>query len=547
MKMIDLIQRIITFISIIIFVVPTFDAQSQNLIKRKVLFDDFDYNSIDYPAEGDSSGSIFGKNPWVTERGIIYTPAWRRFNRENHDFGKHASINIEDYGFSLKMNKGYKRNSRHPMIVSGFYFTEGTNAAKVRFNNIIYDTQFIQAFWLTSPLYFRFQRESEILNYWSEMDFEFSNYLTSEDILTVQTGCNNTNGKNSIYTQLDCTCKDKNNIISIPRCNGNYNGLPILTGKWYICLFNLDSVSRTLKFSMLCDSLDKPGAEIWAGKSGNPNNWGEQYMINNYFPEYTLTTVFSLHIGGKSEEALSNSIMNVDWFYYSPVTNLNFDEIKKDIDIIRTSGIRRINTSGLETFSEAMSEEPGIIYIEGPDSVTACLSYTWKLKSNYKRHATFDMEFRYRFINDDGPEEWVSEYKPDITLTPRSYHRSLEIISNAFDFWGQYTTKDTMLVYVNQNGCETEKKKFIVSEPYPNPALLTVQCNYELLESFDVSISIFDMLGNKIKTLADKHQDRGHYTVIFDAASCSTGLYFCVYKIGSNIISKKIEVYKGRW
>jgi len=75
----------------------------------------------------------------------------------------------------------------------------------------------------------------------------------------------------------------------------------------------------------------------------------------------------------------------------------------------------------------------------------------------------------------------------------------------------------------------------------------TVQIDYELLGAHHVSISVYDMLGRKIETLVNGFHERGHYTAIFDSQSYSSGYYICLFMIDNEPISKKIEIYKGKW
>jgi hypothetical protein len=517
----------------------------QTIINHPVLFDDFIYNSIEFPAQLDSSGSIFGKNPWVTNDGVIYTTAWRRYNRDNHEFGANAEIVLENYGFSLKMNKGYKNTETGPLIVSGFYFNQGTFAARVRFNKLKFDTQFIQAFWLVSPLYFCFKRGNEEIRYWSEIDFEFNNYFTGYNVNTIQIGCNNENGRSPISKTIDCIAQENNSYKSFVRCEGPFQENPLTSDKWYILLFNLDSSSRTVKFSMLSNEIENSGLKIWGGASPCIEDWSKAFVITDYFPEYALTVDFSLHLGSKSTIAKSNNEMNVDWFYYSSNTDLSIEDVKKDIDSLRESGIERINTTGEPTFNEALSEEPGIIYIEGPDEINSCEENTWKLKSNYKRHASFEMDFRYRFHNSEGYEEWNRVFYPSLKLIAREHHDFLEIVSTAYNYWGNYTTNDSVFIPVSMKNCLIqESKPFIIYEPYPNPSLLSVQLDYELLKPATVKVNIYDILGRKIRTLVEDCQDRGNYSVIFDAISEISETYICVYNINSEIITKKIMIFK---
>jgi hypothetical protein len=76
--------------------------------------------------------------------------------------------------------------------------------------------------------------------------------------------------------------------------------------------------------------------------------------------------------------------------------------------------------------------------------------------------------------------------------------------------------------------------EFAMSQNYPNPFNPTTSISYALPKSTDVTIQIFDLLGAPVKTLVNKHQDAGNYTVTWDATNdlglqVPTGNY--IYKI----------------
>jgi len=47
-----------------------------------------------------------------------------------------------------------------------------------------------------------------------------------------------------------------------------------------------------------------------------------------------------------------------------------------------------------------------------------------------------------------------------------------------------------------------------------------------------VTLKVFDVLGNEVATLVNQNQVAGSYTVSFDAAQLSSGIYF--YKLSVN-------------
>ncbi|MEO6694639.1 MAG: right-handed parallel beta-helix repeat-containing protein [Ignavibacteria bacterium] len=71
--------------------------------------------------------------------------------------------------------------------------------------------------------------------------------------------------------------------------------------------------------------------------------------------------------------------------------------------------------------------------------------------------------------------------------------------------------------------------KFDLSQNYPNPFNPTTKINYDLPFDGKVSIKIFDMSGREVSTLVNDVVTAGFYTINFNAANLSSGVYF--YKI----------------
>ena len=69
----------------------------------------------------------------------------------------------------------------------------------------------------------------------------------------------------------------------------------------------------------------------------------------------------------------------------------------------------------------------------------------------------------------------------------------------------------------------------MIFENYPNPFNATTTIQYNLPMASDVTIDIYDLLGNKVETLIDKNQQAGYHRVIWNADDFSSGMYF--YKI----------------
>ncbi|MBN8569452.1 MAG: T9SS type A sorting domain-containing protein [Ignavibacteria bacterium] len=75
----------------------------------------------------------------------------------------------------------------------------------------------------------------------------------------------------------------------------------------------------------------------------------------------------------------------------------------------------------------------------------------------------------------------------------------------------------------------TVTDNFSLSQNYPNPFNPSTTINYELPITNFVSIKVFDVLGNEVKTLVNEKQNAGSYSVDFNAAELPSGIYF--YKL----------------
>ncbi|MBS1552590.1 MAG: T9SS type A sorting domain-containing protein [Bacteroidetes bacterium] len=67
---------------------------------------------------------------------------------------------------------------------------------------------------------------------------------------------------------------------------------------------------------------------------------------------------------------------------------------------------------------------------------------------------------------------------------------------------------------------------------YPNPFNPTTKINYELRVTNYVSLKVYDVLGNEIAILVKEKQNAGRYSVNFNGANLSSGIYF--YQLESN-------------
>lgn len=82
--------------------------------------------------------------------------------------------------------------------------------------------------------------------------------------------------------------------------------------------------------------------------------------------------------------------------------------------------------------------------------------------------------------------------------------------------------------------------KYNLSQNYPNPFNPSTKINYDLAKEGFVSIKVFDNLGREVATLVNDFKSAGFYTVEFNAAQLTSGLYF--YKMETNGFTKVLKM-----
>lgn len=79
---------------------------------------------------------------------------------------------------------------------------------------------------------------------------------------------------------------------------------------------------------------------------------------------------------------------------------------------------------------------------------------------------------------------------------------------------------------------------------YPNPFNSITTITYEIKKVDYVNISIYNLNGQLVETLVNKHKTPGSYTVTWNAGEISSGLYFCKLTSNNQAITKKILLLK---
>ena len=114
------------------------------------------------------------------------------------------------------------------------------------------------------------------------------------------------------------------------------------------------------------------------------------------------------------------------------------------------------------------------------------------------------------------------------------YHYRLKQI----DFDGSFEYLNTVSVDLGMPG------GFVLKQNYPNPFNPITNIEFQLPVSGFISLKVFDVLGNQVKTLINEEKKAGFYQIAFDASDLPSGVY--LYKLSTESFSdiKKMTVLK---
>lgn len=106
------------------------------------------------------------------------------------------------------------------------------------------------------------------------------------------------------------------------------------------------------------------------------------------------------------------------------------------------------------------------------------------------------------------------------------------------DFDGTY--KYSNVVEINFNS----PAFFSLEQNFPNPFNPSTLIKYNIPEMSNVELKVFDITGQEVAALVNELQEAGQHTVMFDAASLSSGVYFYKIKAGNYTAQKKMLLIK---
>ena len=125
-------------------------------------------------------------------------------------------------------------------------------------------------------------------------------------------------------------------------------------------------------------------------------------------------------------------------------------------------------------------------------------------------------------------------YTPDSDIKLKDYQ---EFTKDALDF-----TFVDMLSSLQEVIILPES--YSLAAAYPNPFNPTTTINFAIPADTDVSISVYNLQGREVVSLANGSYDAGYHSVIWNADTHSSGVYFVKMIAGEFISTQKLMLVK---
>ena len=113
-----------------------------------------------------------------------------------------------------------------------------------------------------------------------------------------------------------------------------------------------------------------------------------------------------------------------------------------------------------------------------------------------------------------------------------------------FSATGEYTIDE--MIAANTNGyIETSMPvSFNLSEAYPNPFNPSTSLDIELSYESNVSIAVYNVMGQMVSVLHDGNMSAGMHSITWDASDLASGMYIIKAEVADNVSSQKVMLLK---
>jgi len=137
-----------------------------------------------------------------------------------------------------------------------------------------------------------------------------------------------------------------------------------------------------------------------------------------------------------------------------------------------------------------------------------------------------------------GGNTWAAVNYID-TLYPGYFNIKVEIMVDGWAYW-----EDQIIVGVEDENEIKLPISFNLEQNYPNPFNPSTTINYSIAKMSKVTLTLYNLLGEEVKTLINEEKPTGNYSVEFNAVNLPSGVYFYRLIAGDFTSTKKMLILK---
>ena len=342
--------------------------------------------------------------------------------------------------------------------------------------------------------------------------------ITSSNKIIVSGTSENISGSRDMYVSM---LNDLNGIFRTVVINGSSDQDDDLSdmvldneNNIYIC-GSMRNISSSVDYYYA--KLDTACKIIWSGVfNGTGNDTDIPYKLFNDSERNTYITGYSRNSNFTgSEDMLTLKISGSGNLLWSRVYNGPENGIDQGFSVV--------------------TDDEGNVYVGGgSDRKINDLIYML-LKYDANGNLLWTKNYFYNALSEDFIYDIKLDAANNIYVTGISIGQG-----SSFDFATIKYSQTTGIIPVS----DIFPDNFILYQNYPNPFNPSTNLEFGISKLEFVSLKVYDLLGNEIKTLVNEVLPAGSYKIKFDSSGLSSGVYFYALTAGNFTDKKKMIILK---
>ncbi len=306
------------------------------------------------------------------------------------------------------------------------------------------------------------------------------------------------------------------------------------------------------------DGFDNPVDVVVSEVTAEPNSWpagysssvgGKYFVIELFGDPGTFSVDLTLNFGpGVLDELVNANPQSMKLYKRSSTSSGVWTDLGGASSADYETGL--VTWTGITSFSQFLpvldvSSLPVELSSFAINHTSGMINLNWSTASE-SNNAGWEIEQRLTTGQDKGTFKPVGFVAGKGTTTEaQAYSFSISAAkANLAEFRLKQIDTDGKTSYSRILSVDLKPAVFELSQNYPNPFNPTTTIQYSVAKESKVFLTLYNALGQKVKTLVQENQPAGFYSVQLNASDLSSGMYFYVLEAGSFKSVKKLTLLK---